>query len=115
MAGRLFAIPTGRVLQWFVCSLYFFALSGFVIAKSAASTKIPLFIVIARRYLRLTIPMLCSTLLAYVLLKMFPGVTQTAAKQLGNDWLVDHYYGHALTLFQATWDAVFNPYRFGEV
>ncbi len=92
----------------------FFVLSGFVIARSAAANRAPLLILIGRRYLRLTIPMLCSTVLAYVLLRMFPDITRTAAEQLSNGWLATQY-DHAVTIFQAIWDAVFNPYRFGEV
>jgi peptidoglycan/LPS O-acetylase OafA/YrhL len=92
----------------------FFVLSGFVIARSAAASRAPLLILIGRRYLRLTIPMLCSTVLACVLLKMFPDIARTAAEQFGNVWLALQY-GHTVTLFQAVWDAVFNPYRFGEV
>jgi peptidoglycan/LPS O-acetylase OafA/YrhL len=92
----------------------FFVLSGFVIARSAGANQTSLLILFGRRYLRLTVPMLCGTLLAYVLLKIFPDITRTAAQQFSNGWLAAQYGGRELTIFQATWDAVFNPYRFGE-
>ncbi len=91
----------------------FFVLSGFVIASSAASTRVPLLLLVGRRYARLTVPALCSTLAVYFLLKIFPDVTQEAARLLESRWLTGSY-AHTPTLFQAMWDAVFNPYRFGD-
>lgn len=90
----------------------FFALSGFVIAKSAVGSRTPLVLLVGRRYARLTVPALFSTVLAYVLLHVYPNSTQLGASELANGWLAS-YYKEMPSLFQATWDAVFNPYRFG--
>lgn len=103
----LFALYSGSYAVFI-----FFVLSGFVIAKSASSTTVPLALLVGRRYVRLTIPMLASTVLVYLLLNIFPEVTQTAADHLNNGWLAK-YYGHGLSLKQAIFDALFNPYRFG--
>lgn len=91
----------------------FFVLSGFVIAASARNTRVALPLLVGRRYLRLTLPALASTLLAYLLLMGFPDVTQRLATDTQNGWLIDYYY-RDLTAFYAVIDAVFNPYRFGE-
>lgn len=104
----LFAVYSGSYAVFI-----FFVLSGFVIAKSASSTTVPLTLLVGRRYARLTVPVLASTVLAYFLLGMFPDVAQVFAKQSNNGWLAG-FYGHALSLKQAIFDAVFNPYRFGE-
>lgn len=91
----------------------FFVLSGFVIASSANSSRVPLPLLIGRRYLRLTLPALASTLMVFVLLRVFPDVTQQLAKDFNNGWLIKHY-SRELTLFYAMIDGVFNPYRYGE-
>ncbi|MES2787299.1 MAG: acyltransferase [Pseudomonadota bacterium] len=91
----------------------FFALSGFVIAQSMSPNTVPLTLLVGRRYLRLGVPMLVSAGLAYVLLKVFGDSSRAAAQVVGNAWL-QWYHNPSPTFFQAAWDAVFNPFRFGE-
>jgi len=74
---------------------------------------VPLTLLVGRRYLRLAVPMLVSAGLAYVLLKVFGDSSRAAAQVVGNPWL-QWYHNPSPTFFQATWDAVFNPFRFGE-
>lgn len=50
----------------------FFALSGFVIANSAARKGYSLPVRLLTRYLRLAVPLTCSLLFAFALLSLFP-------------------------------------------
>jgi peptidoglycan/LPS O-acetylase OafA/YrhL len=93
----------------------FFALSGFVLSYSIERRRPPMLTLAGRRFLRLAVPMLASTWLAWALLSTWGPASQRVAAAIGNGWLRGFYSGDgALTLWQATIDALLNPFRFGE-
>jgi peptidoglycan/LPS O-acetylase OafA/YrhL len=92
----------------------FFALSGFVISRSVSGSGTPFPLLAGRRYLRLAVPMLASTLLAFALVKAFPHAAIDAARAQGNGWLAEVYYERTFSIAQAVWDGVLNAFRFGD-
>jgi peptidoglycan/LPS O-acetylase OafA/YrhL len=90
----------------------FFVLSGFVISKSAHKLfRLPL--TIALRYLRLTVPMLASVLIAWLLLISFPNDAATLGAITGTPWLSKTYNGEIPSLFSAVKDGTFEVYLHG--
>jgi len=74
----------------------FFVLSGFVVANSAAKRHLPVAFNLVQRYVRLAVPVLASTLLAWAILKLFPqAVHQLKLAEPDNRWL-DHVYDGGL-------------------
>jgi peptidoglycan/LPS O-acetylase OafA/YrhL len=90
----------------------FFVLSGFVVSKAARrNDSLPLTVVL--RYLRLTIPMLASVLIAWLLLTTFP-IEATKLKSItGTPWLSSTFNGVIPSLLQAIKDATYDVYRHG--
>jgi peptidoglycan/LPS O-acetylase OafA/YrhL len=86
----------------------FFVLSGFVLSK-AAHRNDPLPLTVGLRYLRLTLPMLASVLVAWLLLSEFPTDASKLAAITGTPWLTSTFNGQipsflekALDLLNAT-------------
>jgi peptidoglycan/LPS O-acetylase OafA/YrhL len=72
--------------------LIFFTLSGFVLAQSTANTKRSLPTRLVARYLRLTVPMTVSLVLAWCLLEIFFG-TRTELHQISSQiWITAYTY-----------------------
>lgn len=90
----------------------FFALSGFVIAASAARRGSPLIVQLPVRYLRLSLPMLASVLIAFGLLKLFPTSSLEASVLTKSHWLAANYRppapGFLAALYEATIGAFLN-------
>ena len=112
--GALASIPL-VLLNGPFAVFVFFALSGFVLSYSVDRHTTPMVTLAGRRFLRLAVPMLASTWLAWALLSMWGPASQRAAVATGNAWLQGFYWGETpLTLRQATYDALLNPFRLGE-
>jgi len=92
----------------------FFVLSGFVIAYASANTSDGLFMLIGRRYLRLTLPITISVVLAFVLYSLFPDTLVDASRYLQNGWLSERVFDPIERLEIAIWQGVYNCFRFGE-
>lgn len=90
----------------------FFVLSGFVISKSAVK-RFHLPLTIASRYLRLTVPMLASVLIAWLLLISFPNDAATLGAVTGTPWLSKTFNGQIPSLFSAVEDGTFEVYLHG--
>jgi len=91
----------------------FFVLSGFVIAKSAARGNDPLIQRVVRRYVRLTAPMLASTVTAWALLQCFPGTTATAGRLLNAPWISSIYPEAVPPFAHAVAEALWGTYSIG--
>ena len=91
----------------------FFVLSGFVVSKAAYRND-PLPLTIGLRYLRLTIPMLASVLVAWLLLTEFPTDASKLAAITGTPWLTRTFNGQIPSLFQAIKDATLDAYLNGQ-
>ena len=77
--------------------IVFFVLSGFVVSKAAHSHG-PLPLTIFLRYFRLTIPMLFSVLIAWLLLTVFPIEATKLASITGTPWLSKTFNGEIPSL-----------------
>lgn len=91
----------------------FFVLSGFVVS-SVARKNDPLPITVGLRYLRLTIPMLGSVLIAWLLLTMFPTEATKLASITGTPWLSHTFNGAIPSPLQAIKDATYEVYLHGQ-
>lgn len=91
----------------------FFVLSGFVVSR-AAHRKDPLPLTVGLRYLRLTIPMLASVLIAWLLLTAFPTEATKLASITGTPWLSRTFNGVIPSLLQAIKDATYEVYLRGQ-
>lgn len=91
----------------------FFVLSGFVIAKSAARVSEPLPLRTLRRYIRLTVPMVISTILSWALLELFPGSTRAAGVMLHSQWVGNLYAGATPSFLYAAADGLWGTYLSG--
>ena len=112
MEGTPFEIRTLRVLQRLVRRLHFFRPFGFCHCQIRLIHINPI-VTSSRKAIRSSDSAgTFSTLFAFLLLKASPELAQAAARHFNNDWL-SVLYAHKPTLFQAIWDAVYNPYRFG--
>ena len=92
--------------------IVFFVLSGFVVSKAAHSHG-PLPLTIFLRYFRLTIPMLFSVLIAWLLLTVFPIEATKLASITGTPWLSKTFNGEIPSLFQALRDSTYEVYLHG--
>jgi peptidoglycan/LPS O-acetylase OafA/YrhL len=90
----------------------FFVLSGFVVSKAAHKSD-PLPLTIALRYFRLTVPMLVSVLIAWLLLTMFPIEAIKLESITGTPWLSLTFNGVIPSLLQAIEEATYDVYRHG--
>ena len=90
----------------------FFVLSGFVVSKTARKSD-PLPLTIALRYLRLTVPMLASVVIAWLLLTTFPTKATELASMTGTPWLSGTFNGQIPSLVQAIKDATYDVYQHG--
>lgn len=90
----------------------FFVLSGFVVSKAAHKSD-PLPLTIALRYLRLTVPMLASVVIAWLLLTAFPTEATQLASMTGTPWLSKTFNGQIPSFLQAIKDATYDVYRHG--
>ena len=93
--------------------IVFFVLSGFVVSKTAHRND-PLLLTVGLRYLRLTIPMLASVLIAWLLLTMFPNEATKLASITGTPWLSRTFNGHIPSLLEAIKDATYEVYLRGQ-
>lgn len=91
----------------------FFVLSGFVVSKAARKDD-PLPLTVGLRYLRLTIPMLASILIAWLLLTMSPTAATKLTSITGPPWLSRAFTGETPSLLQAIKDATYEVYLRGE-
>ena len=91
----------------------FFVLSGFVIARSASRMSAPLLIMVVRRYLRLTVPMVVTAVIAWLLLRCFPNQTASAGRIADDQWTMTLYGAGPVALGQALADALWGVYRQG--
>lgn len=91
----------------------FFVLSGFVIASSASRTTCGLPLLVAARYLRLTVPVLVSVCCAFVLARLFPGAPQRASQLVGHWWLGFMYQPLGVSFNAALREAFFTIYWTG--
>jgi peptidoglycan/LPS O-acetylase OafA/YrhL len=92
--------------------LVFFVLGGFVVSK-AAHRNDPLPLTVALRYLRLTIPMLASAIIAWLLLTRFPVEASKLGGMTGTPWLTHTFNGHIPSLLAAIKDATLDVYLHG--
>ncbi len=92
--------------------IVFFVLSGFVVSK-AAYRRDSLPLTIGLRYLRLTIPMLVSVLVAWLLLRMFPIEATKLAAITGTPWLSKTFNGEIPSFLRAAEDAPYEVYLHG--
>jgi peptidoglycan/LPS O-acetylase OafA/YrhL len=92
----------------------FFVLSGFVLSNSAAKTKGTLPARLVARYLRLTVPMTASLILAWFAYNQF-STWRLALQALSPDgWLTQHFYGtHVPGLPEAIKDGLYRVYLTG--
>lgn len=91
----------------------FFVLSGFVIASSASKTKCNIWMLIATRYVRLTIPIAVSVCIAFFMTKVLPGAPQRAARLVGSWWLDVLYQPVELSFSFALKEAAYKAYFSG--
>ena len=91
----------------------FFVLSGFVVSKAAHRKDDPLPLTVGLRYLRLTIPMLASVLIAWLLLTMFATEATKLASVTGTPWLSKTFNGEIPSLLHAIKDATYDVYLRG--
>jgi peptidoglycan/LPS O-acetylase OafA/YrhL len=91
----------------------FFVLSGFVVSK-AAHRNDPLPLTIGLRYLRLTIPMLASVIIAWLLLTTFPVEASKLGAMTGTPWLTKTFNGHIPSLLAAIKDATLDAFLHGQ-
>ena len=88
----------------------FFVLSGFVIARSAMSARhLPTTLV--ARYLRLTIPITASVILAWSMFRIFPGAATELGRLTENPWLIGND-APAGPFIDAIWEGAFRIYDF---
>ncbi len=87
----------------------FFVISGFVIAKAARNKPWPLSLL--GRYLRLTIPMLAASLMAWILLEIFPAVLPVIKQFNSNHWTEDIYQNGAESFVNALCEPIYRVYR----
>ena len=104
--------PLAVLFNGLFAVIVFFVLSGFVVSKSAHSSS-PLPFKIVLRYLRLTIPMLVSVLIAWLLLTMFPIEATKLASITGTPWLTRTFNGEIPSLSQALRDSTYEVYLHG--
>ena len=113
--AELFTLPPLHVLingKFWVA--VFFVLSAYVIAMIAARSRDNIAHLFGRRYLRLSIPMVGSTLFAFVLLSLFPSITVQSVSSVPNSALVQFYANaEVMPWYLAIWDGLYNCFRFG--
>ena len=88
----------------------FFVLSGFVIAASASRSGAPLPLIALNRYLRLTLPMIATALVAWFLVKSFPHATALPAQIADADWIAGIYGAGPVKLMSALRDVTWKTY-----
>lgn len=91
----------------------FFVLSGFVIAASASRGDTPLPIIVLNRYLRLTLPMLATALVAWLLLRSFPFATALPAQIANSDWIGSLYGAGPVKMSEVLDDVTWKTYWTG--
>ena len=91
----------------------FFVLSGFVISASAIKSKNNVFVLIIARYFRLTIPVVSSLLMAFLLLLVFAGIPQQAGSIVNHWWLAFMYQPPIPSLSVVFKEGLFNVYWSG--
>jgi len=89
----------------------FFALSGFVMAQSAALSRAPLLALAVTRYFRLNIPVLASLALALVLIPLFPGAIIAVADIVDHGWVAGWYRPNGPSVWAAIYDTLRVNYR----
>ena len=113
--AELFTLPPLHVLingKFWVA--VFFVLSAYVIAMIAARSRDNLLHLFGRRYLRLSVPIVGSTLFAFALLSIFPDITAQSVSSMPNSALVQFYANAELMpWYLAIWDGLYNCFRFG--
>jgi peptidoglycan/LPS O-acetylase OafA/YrhL len=86
----------------------FFVLSGLVVSNAARGKPWPLSLV--SRYVRLTTPMLVASLMAWILLLLFPSELPIISAFKPNYWTTSIYQGGAQTLWLAIKEPLFGTY-----
>lgn len=86
----------------------FFVMSGIVVAKAARDKPWPLSLL--ARYVRLTLPMLAASLLAWLLLSVYPDEMPAISAFKANYWTTNLYQFGAPTLWQAVSEALYGAY-----
>jgi peptidoglycan/LPS O-acetylase OafA/YrhL len=109
VAGPLVILRNGNFAVY-----VFFALSGFVIANSAASKGYVLPVRLLTRYLRLAVPLTCSLLFAFALLSLFPNSRLELIHAIPHPWLHAIYLDDMPGVTRALSDGVFNVFNTGK-
>jgi peptidoglycan/LPS O-acetylase OafA/YrhL len=86
----------------------FFVMSGLVVSKAARGKPWPLSLV--SRYIRLSLPMLAASLLAWVLLTAYPGEMPKIGDFRPNYWTTNLYQDGTPSLWQAISEALYGAY-----
>lgn len=89
----------------------FFALSGFVMAQSAAQSRTPLLALAGTRLLRLNIPVAASVLVAVALLAVFPTAIHEVADIVQHGWVAGWYRPGGPSLGEALLGLARGSYR----
>jgi peptidoglycan/LPS O-acetylase OafA/YrhL len=109
IAGPLVILRNGNFAVY-----VFFALSGFVIANSAAGKGYVLPVRLLTRYLRLAVPLTCSLLFAFALLSLFPTSRLELIRTIPHLWLHAVYLDDLPGVTRALSDGVFNVFHTGK-
>lgn len=104
----LAVLYNGRFYVW-----VFFVLSGFVVSNSAAKRKFPVVVNLVTRYLRLGLPVLASTLFAWLLLRMFPDTVHQMMLAGPHAFLTMSYNHNEPSFLAAVWHGLFGVFKTG--
>lgn len=83
--------PLGVLYNGGFAVAIFFVLSGYVLSNSALRSERALSFRLALRYVRLAVPVLASTLLAWALLSVFPDASANLLTRVDSRWLTFVY------------------------
>lgn len=100
----LFDTPLAVLWNGHFAVAVFFALSGFVLAASAPRNLREAPLMIALRYLRLAVPALASSVLAWAWLVGFPDAAREVQALTGSPWFRWTYQSPIPPLSQAIWE-----------
>ncbi|MEP9380290.1 acyltransferase [Aquabacter sp. CN5-332] len=100
----LFDLPVAVLWNGYFAVAVFFALSGFVLAASAPRSLREAPLMIGLRYVRLAVPALISSALAWAWLSSFPDAAREAQAISGSPWFRWTYQAPIPPFSQALWE-----------
>lgn len=100
----LFDLPLAMLWNGYFAVAVFFALSGFVLAASSPRTAREAPLLIGLRYVRLAVPALASSVLAWMWLEGFPDAARSAQAISGSSWFRWTYQPPIPPLSQAVYE-----------